>query len=115
MGSPIAMCGINCTLCPARQATVSDDNEARTKIALEWSKGYHTQFKPEDINCVGCGMTGVHLGFVSMCDVRACGMERGYTNCSTCDEYPCEKLDKIFKMDPSAKERLDQIIVKRSQ
>jgi Protein of unknown function (DUF3795) len=58
----LAYCGINCDECPARIATVENDDALRQKTAEEWYKlyanilesfGIHS-LKPEDINCCGC-------------------------------------------------------------
>ena len=106
----IAICGINCAGCPAYIATQKDDDDARAKLAAAWSDPPEAVIKPEDINCDGCTVTeGRLIVFASMCDVRACGFERKLENCGCCEDYPCDKLDKIFKMDPTAKETLDGI------
>ena len=109
MDKLVAICGINCSECPAYVATQENDDAARARIAGEWSKGYEVEIKPEDINCDGCMVEGRHIGFVGICDIRACGIERELTNCGHCGDYPCDKLDKIFKMYPLAREKLDEI------
>lgn len=38
MNKFIAFCGLNCETCEARLATVSDDDEMRSKVAKEWSE-----------------------------------------------------------------------------
>ena len=35
--------------------------------------------------------------FCSTCEVRKCGLERGVANCGYCTEYPCEKLERLWK------------------
>ena len=110
METLIAICGINCTQCPAYLATQNNDDAARARIASEWSDPPETVIKPEDINCDGCTVVkGRRISFADMCDVRACGIERKLESCGLCEDYPCDKLDKIFKMDSSAKDTLDGI------
>lgn len=59
----------------------------------------------------GCmGTNGGRLsGYGSMCEIRACGVERGVTNCAHCAEYACEKLEGFFGFAPEARAVLDQI------
>ncbi len=38
-----------------------------------------------------------------------CGKDKDVQNCGHCADYPCDKLDWIFKVEPEAKRRLDQI------
>jgi hypothetical protein len=49
----ISFCGLTCTECPAFLATQKDDDQERDKVAKLWSKEYHSDIKPEDINCAG--------------------------------------------------------------
>jgi len=43
--------------------------------------------------------------------VRECGLERNVENCAYCEDYPCEKLNNLWKMLESgeAKKNLDMI------
>ncbi len=110
MAPMTAFCGIDCSGCPAFIATQNDDDDARAKVAQEWTQGYGSEFKPEDINCDGCTATaGRHIAFCDQCDVRACCIERELVNCGWCADYPCDKLDKIFEMDPGVRKTLDGI------
>ncbi len=106
----LGVCGVDCSTCPAYIATMNDDNELRSKTAIEWSQGYSVNLKPENIHCVGCVATeGVHFAHCNECDVRLCGLDKNLTSCGNCDDYPCDMLDKIFQVDPSAKGRLDDV------
>ena len=109
MQKMIAICGITCTGCPAFIATKGNDDEQKKKIAESWTTE-ELKLQPEDINCDGCIVVGGRLiNFCSACDVRRCGFEKNIKNCAYCDEYPCEKLDKIFGMAPEAKATLEEI------
>ena len=110
VGEFISFCGINCAECPAYIATINNDDELRAKTAIEWSQGYNVDLKPENIDCVGCTSTdGMHFAHCQQCDARLCGLERNLTNCGYCEDYPCDKLDKIFEMAPFTKVKLDAI------
>ncbi len=108
MDKKIAYCGLNCSECPAYVATIEDDHEKRKDLAEKWSTE-NFPLEPEDINCEGCTKKTDIMSFCGNCDVRECASERGVENCAHCSEYPCDKLDKIFNMDPGAKERLDEM------
>ncbi|MFX0096811.1 MAG: DUF3795 domain-containing protein [Candidatus Hodarchaeota archaeon] len=107
----VAMCGLTCTECPGFIATQKNDYEAKKKLAEAWSSESEV-LKPEDINCDGCVVVGKRqISFCSTCDVRNCGIGKDLKNCAYCDEYPCEKLDRLwgFLKTPGAKATLDEI------
>jgi hypothetical protein len=110
MEKQIAYCGLICTDCLAYIATQANDNKKRKAVAEEWTKKYKHDFKPEDINCVGCIVTdGKHVGHCGMCQIRKCGQEKGVINCAYCSDYICDELGKFFKMVPACKKTLDGI------
>ena len=98
MDKMIAYCGLACTECGAFIATQNDDDVKRKEIAALWTKEYKHDFKPEDINCLGC-MSDSQIVFVHChhCDVRKCGQEKGVENCAYCNDYACDKLVKFFQ------------------
>ncbi len=109
MEKMIAFCGLNCRECPAFIATQKDDDEARKKISKEWANE-EFGIEPADVDCDGCLVTdGKLMSFCDVCDVRICALDKEVENCGHCTEYPCGKLDKIFKMAPDAKITLDEI------
>lgn len=106
----VAYCGLVCTECPAYGATQKNDNQARAKIAEEWSKQFQHNFKTEDINCNGCLAVGeVQFGYCSMCAIRKCGSDRKVLNCAYCVEYPCDKLNNLHATVTEAKAKLEAI------
>lgn len=113
MDEVIAFCGIPCHECGAFLATRDDNDERRAKVAQLWSKEYKKDIKPEDINCEGCVSDSENLfNYTKICEIRKCGKEKDVANCAYCDDYACEKLEKIFEMVPDAKNRLDEIRAK---
>lgn len=110
MSKLIAFCGNDCSACPGYIATKNDDNEARAKIAEEWSKQFGGDFKASDVNCDGCtDIAGRHVGYCAMCGVRKCASAKGVENCAYCSDYACETLVNFLKMAPKAKTNLDEI------
>ena len=108
MDKMIAYCGLDCSECPAYIATIEDDDEKRKDLAEKWSTD-EFPLEPKDVNCKGCTEKTEVMSFCRDCDVRECAAVNEVKNCAHCSEYPCSKLDKIFKMDAGAKERLDEI------
>lgn len=103
-----AFCGIDCSKCPAFVAHQTNDDELRKKTALEWAKMFDYNFKPEEINCVGCTVSeGVHVGYCGMCEIRSCAAKRDIKNCGYCNEYGCERLIKFLANVPDAKANLE--------
>jgi hypothetical protein len=110
MSEMIAYCGLTCSECPAFIAYKIDDDDLRARTAETWSQEFGEPFKPEDINCVGClKASGVHIGHCAVCEIRACGMQRGVENCAYCDDYTCDKLAKFFAMVPDAQAKLESL------
>jgi hypothetical protein len=106
----VAYCGIVCSECPAYEATRANDNEARARVAEEWSRQYQHDFKAEDINCNGCLTAGdVQFGYCRMCEIRKCGSEKEVLNCAYCVQYPCDRLKDFHNQVPDARAKLEAI------
>ena len=100
----IAYCGLDCEVCEARLATINDDNDLREKVAKHWTELNGVEITPEMINCVGCRIDGVKTPYCdSMCQIRKCGMSKGYETCGNCSDMDsCEKIAMIIKNNPKA-------------
>ncbi|MFA4839236.1 MAG: DUF3795 domain-containing protein [Candidatus Neomarinimicrobiota bacterium] len=110
MKSIIAYCGLNCHECGAYLATLANDDAKRKEVAEQWSKEYHVEIKPADINCTGCLTVGENVfSHCTVCEIRLCGMEKKVVNCAHCDDFVCEKLEKFFTMAPFLRERLTEL------
>ena len=111
----IACCGISCHECPAYIATMNNDDNARAKVAKNWSKQYNSDIKPEDINCKGC-VSRVEPIFAhcKVCDMRNCALGKDLMNCGECGVYPCEIISKFHEMVPEAKVTLDVVHEEKS-
>lgn len=106
----IAYCGLTCTECPTYLATVSDDDAARDKVTVDWSKMFGFKLSREDINCNGCKSdSGRLFGHCNTCQIRKCASEKELDTCASCDDYACEKLSAFLKFVPHAKNKLDQL------
>ena len=110
MPEMIACCGIDCDVCPALIATRTNDEALRRKTAVEWSKSFGHDFKPEEVNCTGCTSAGHHIGYCeTMCEIRKCARTRQLANCAFCADYGCATLSGFIKNVPEAKARLDKV------
>jgi len=106
----LSMCGLDCAACPAFIAHKTNDDTLRAKTAAEWSKQFHAELKPVDINCVGCLETwGVQIAHCAECEIRKCGLARKVKNCAMCDDYPCQKISQFLANVPPAKANLDEV------
>ena len=107
----IAFCGLDCTTCSAYLATQADDIAERERVAARWRK--ETGEKEIDVDyvtCDGClAFEGRLGGHCRDCKIRVCAVVRGIENCSHCPNYPCGRLDEVFRYAPEARKRLDGI------
>ena len=109
-GKMLAMCGLDCAVCPAYIAHKTDDQALRIKTAAEWSKQFNVELKPENINCVGCLKTkGPQGDYCAKCEIRKCGMAKKVKNCALCDSYPCDKISSFIANVPLAKANLEEV------
>jgi len=115
MDQMIAYCGLDCGRCPALEATRKDDDAERAGVAEMWSKEFGADLTAADINCDGCTADSDRLfSHCRVCEIRACGRDRGLVSCATCDDYGCEKLTKFHDMVPEAKKNLEHIRADRA-
>jgi hypothetical protein len=96
----IAMCGLDCSSCPAFIATKNDDDKLREKTAEEWTKRYCSTRRPpveiKDINCSGClSKGGLLYQNCFKCEIRKCGFAKGIKSCKECKDYKCDKLIEL--------------------
>ncbi|MHA1730093.1 MAG: DUF3795 domain-containing protein [Promethearchaeota archaeon] len=67
------------------------------------------KYKPNEIECDGCTVEGKIFSRGKECPIRICGIEKKVKNCAYCNEFPCDKLNPSFEMQPENKQRLDEI------
>ncbi len=106
----VAYCGLVCSECEAYVLTQANDRVGLEQLAAKWRVEFNApDMTVKDVTCDGCLATERLGSYCSMCEIRACGMERGVVNCAHCAEYGCEKLDKFLSMAPPARETLEAI------
>jgi hypothetical protein len=114
----MSYCGLVCSSCPIYLATREEDIEKKSRMKVEiaqrCNEEYGTEYEPDGISdCDGCLADEGRLFSGSIeCKIRKCAKSKGFQNCALCGDYPCERLEKVFATDPSAKIRLDAIRIK---
>lgn len=108
MDKLIAICGLDCGKCPARIATINDDNELRAKIAKEWSSFNSVEITPKMINCLGCRVDGPKTVFCDkLCPIRQCALKKNYQTCACCEKLDsCEHIKMVTSNNKEALENL---------
>lgn len=107
----IACCGLDCSTCDARLATVTNDNELRARTAEKWRVQHNSpNILPEMINCTGCRETGVKFGYCERCEIRSCVKSKNFQTCADCDKMEsCATLGNVLQYVPSALENLKSL------
>ena len=117
MNEIVAYCGLVCQGCPIYWATRETDEAKKEKMKADILRicreqyGYGEDFTAEYVtDCDGCRTdSGRLFSGCEKCEIRKCARQRELENCAYCNDYACEKLEKFFENDPSAKARLDVI------
>ena len=93
-GRIVAPCGIVCTDCPAYLATQANDLEKLQEVAEQWSSE-DQPYEAKDLVCDGCFSNRVYT-WCAECEVRECAIQKGYSVCSICSMYPCDRLNDVW-------------------
>ena len=87
-------CGLDCELCDAYIATKQQDPLLLANVAREWSM-FGERYTAEDIECDGCTTEGGRLfAWCGHCPVRQCCSSRHLVHCGTCEDFPCQIIDR---------------------
>lgn len=106
----IAVCGLPCHECGAFLAHRDNDEAKRVQTAREWSERFGVQIAPETIACTGCSsVSGPVFSYCQVCDIRACGREKGVPTCAHCPDYACDMLAEFLERAPECKTALEDI------
>lgn len=107
----VAYCGLVCSDCDAYVATQANDLEALERLARQAREEFGMEdATAENTMCDGCLRDqGRQIEYCAMCEVRACAVERGVTNCAHCAQYACETLEGFFAHATDTRSVLDEI------
>jgi hypothetical protein len=100
----IACCGLNCTTCDARIATIHDDDELRKVTADKWRSAFNAPgLDYKMINCTGCRVEGTKFSHCNECEIRNCVKAKGFETCGDCNLMDtCTIVAGIHKYVPEA-------------
>lgn len=107
----IACCGLDCSTCDARIATLKNDNELRAQTAEKWKVQHNSpDILPEMINCTGCREEGVKFGYCERCEIKSCVKSKGFQTCADCNKLEsCATLKNLHQYVPQALENLKSL------
>lgn len=91
----IAYCGLDCSGCDVYRATAFDDDALRHQHADKVFRQFKVVVEPANVNCHGCRDERPKTGYCAWCEVRKCAIDRRLENCGHCDDFPCDKLDRV--------------------
>ena len=103
----IAACGNDCSACPRYAAHPYEKTEAELRHTAElWMKiGYRDHVVTnEEISCTGCKPE-------NWCryHVVQCCKDKGISNCSQCELYPCDNMKECFEITKSFEPKCRQV------
>ena len=107
----IACCGLDCSTCDARKATLANDDVLRARTAEQWRTHFNApDITPEMINCTGCREAGAKFGHCFQCEIRNCVKDKNFSTCADCETIEtCNILGNIFKFVPDALDNLKSL------
>ena len=98
----------------ARLLTESFQKTERKPVVMRWALALKNILSKIDIHinadelivgrCSPPGLYGILYP-----ELRGAWLEKGIESCGLCDDYACEKLEPVLSMEPSCRERLDEI------
>ena len=99
MDEIIAYCGGFCHSCAIFMATREKNDEKkhemRVEIAQQIKELYEKEIEADDVaDCDGCRAED-GSEFSKDCQIRKCAQEKDFESCTSCSEFPCEKLEKM--------------------
>ena len=115
MDAILSYCGLICQSCPIYLAGRETDTVKKEKMVADiisvCKEVYNVTYSHADITpCDGCmSQTGIIFSSCKNCRIKKCAIEKGLANCAYCDDYVCDNLLELFKSDPAARTRLDEI------
>ena len=87
----ITPCGDDCSICPKYTAQTLEESK---KVAELWYKvGWRDKVaSPKEMKCLGCSShKSCGYGLID------CLKERNIQKCNQCDDFPCDKINKMLQ------------------
>ncbi len=87
----LTRCGNRCDLCLFYAPNVALNPPDFRKLSDGFFKYYGFRLPTEPVACDGCMADNPNL-LDTECPVRPCVLEKGFGNCSQCEQYICDRL-----------------------
>ncbi len=106
----LGACGDRCDVCPRYIATATDDAALFEKILRIYVKvGLRAENTPTDsLKCRGCSPENK----CAYASVRDCAVKRKIDTCGACSDYPCEKMNTVFRKTEDFRNLFGQVCAK---
>jgi len=98
----ISPCGLYCGVCAIHIAHREGNQKFKERlvnlykgsVAGKGSLPNSENLSVEDIQCDGC-LSNCLFMHCQQCDIRNCAIEKGYSGCHQCDDFPCENVENF--------------------
>lgn len=96
----ISPCGLYCGVCAIYIAHRDNNQKFKEGLANLYKGGVpgkgtlpnSENLSAKDIHCNGCLSDDLFM-HCQQCEIRECTMEKGYSGCHQCDDFPCKLID----------------------
>ena len=110
MKKKIAVCGLDCSVCPAhiayRDERPSSAGKNRQGVVNSIRRRHPS--RSSELRRLH-DLHGVHIGHCFECAIRKCGLEKNVANCGVCADYGCSIVGPFIEKVPQAKANLEEI------
>jgi hypothetical protein len=98
----LAPCGLYCGVCAIMMAHRDDNQKLKERLANLYKGGVPGKgtlpncenLSAEDIRCNGCLSDDLFM-HCRQCEIRACTIEKDYSGCHECDDFPCQFIENF--------------------
>lgn len=98
----ISPCGLYCGVCAIHIAHRDNNEKLKERLVGLYKGGVPGKGKlpggekltTADIRCQGC-LSDDRFMHCKQCEIRNCTIEKGYTGCHQCDQFPCRFIDQF--------------------
>lgn len=102
----IGFCGLVCSRCEGYLSSQANDEEWKERLAAHARDAYgDAGATVASVTCDGCRSGGRLCSYCSVCEIRACAVEKGVEHCGACAEFDsCQRIQKFIEMVPETRE-----------
>jgi hypothetical protein len=98
----LAPCGLYCGVCAIMMAHRDNNQKLKERLVNLYKGGVpgkgtlpnSENLSAEDIRCSGCLSDDLFM-HCKQCEIRTCTIEKGYSGCHECDDFPCQYIENF--------------------